>query len=98
MKPGLADKLKQINACLEELGERVKKGDEQLESVGASKEDLQKKVWSQSRELHILREQLEEFPELKRINDQYSEMNAEFEQRLRDILSYTRALAAALQP
>jgi len=92
MKPGLADKFKQINACLEELRERVQKADEQVESVGASREDLQKKVWSQSRE------QLDEFPELKRINDQYREMNSEFEQRLRDILSYTRALAAAMQP
>jgi archaellum component FlaC len=98
MKPGLADKFKQINACLEEAREHIRKSDEQVESIGASREDLQKKVWSQSRELHILREQLEEFPELKRINDQYREMNSEFEQRLRDILSYTRALAAALQP
>ena len=98
MKPGLADKFKQINACLEELHERVEKADEQLESIGISREDLQKKVWSQSRELHVLREQLDEFPELKRINDRYREMNSELEQRLRDILSYTRALAAAMQP
>ena len=98
MKPELADKFKQINACLEEVRERVKKADEQLESVAVSREDLQKKVWSQSRELHILREQVEEFPELKRINDKYREMNEEFEQRLRDVLSYTRALAAAMQP
>jgi archaellum component FlaC len=98
MKHGFADKLKQINACLDELGERMSKADEQVESIGVSREDLQKKVWSQSRELHILREQLDEFPELKRINDQYREMNGEFEQRLRDILSYTRALAAAMQP
>lgn len=98
MKPSVADKFKQINACLDELRERVETADEQLQGVGKSREELQKKVWSQSRELHVLREQLDEFPEVKRINDEYREMNAEFEQRLREILSYTRALAAAFQP
>lgn len=97
MKPALADRLKQINVCLDELRTRVQNADEQLQTLTKSREELQKKAWSQSRELHVLREQIDEFPEIKRINEEYRAMNAEFEKRLRDILGYTRALAAGFE-
>lgn len=98
MNPLVAQQLKEIARTVEELGESVRVLCGQLQTVSTAREDLQKKVWSQSREVHLLRQQLEEFPELKSQCEQFRSLKSDLEQRLQSVLSYARALGAEYHP
>jgi len=91
----------QFNAIadsLDELDEVMTATQDQLAGLTGARDDLRKESWSRSKELEVLRERLEDYPQLRRENERLHAQNADFEKRLRQILRYTRALGAEMRP
>ena len=55
MNPMVARQIKELESQIEELRRQLTHAREQFEAMSASREDIQKKTWSQSREVHVLR-------------------------------------------
>jgi len=98
MNAFIAQQLNDIADSLEELEEALTAAQDQAATLGQARDHLRKESWSRSKELELLRERLEVYPQLKRENEQFRDLNAEFEERLRQILRYTRALASEVRP
>jgi len=90
----VAQQLKEINKTLDELKEAVALQKERAAAAEKARQDMQLKFWSQSKEMHVLKQSIEALPELQRENEQFRAVRADFEKRLRDIIACTRALAA----
>ena len=98
MNQFITQQLNDIADSLEELDEVMTATQEQLAGLTGARDGLRKESWSRAKELEVLRERLEDYPQLKRENERLQAQNAEFEKRLRQILRYTRALGAEMRP
>lgn len=90
----VAQQLKEIAKTIDELKQAAAVERERFSALAKSRNDLQRKLWSQAKEMHVLGEQIETLPEFKRENDQFQKAKADLEERLRNILACTRALSA----
>lgn len=97
MNPLAAQQVKDILANVEALRRELANARQQLDAAAESREEVQRQAWSQSRELHVFRDQMKKVAELSAENEQYRLMTREFEQRLRDILRCTQALTVQLR-
>jgi regulator of replication initiation timing len=97
MNPLVAQQIKELGSQVDELRRELMHAREQLEAMSASREEMQRKSWSLSREVHVLRERLDQVGELQNENARYKSMVKDFEQRLRDVLKFTQALATQLR-
>lgn len=98
MNQFITQQLNDIADSLDELDEVMTATQEQLAGLTGARDRLQKESWSRAKELEVLRERLEDYPQLKRENERCHAQNAEFEKRLRQILRHTRALGAEIRP
>ncbi len=90
----VAQQLKEINRTIDELREAIALQKERAASAAKARDEMQLKFWSQAKEMAVLKQSIESLPALKRENEQYRVLKADFEKRLRDIIACTRALAA----
>jgi hypothetical protein len=94
MNPMAAQLLKEIATNIDDIRIELARAREQVETVTKAKDDLQRRTWGQSREVHVLQERLEEFAEMKAENERFQKTRGEIEERLRRILKSTQALSA----
>ncbi len=97
MNPLLAQQVKQIIRDIKDLKSDLREANEQLERITVARDDLQTRFWSQSKELAIFKERMDEFATLKSDNERYKVIQEEIEQRLARILEYTEALTAEIR-
>ena len=98
MNSDVTQQLKRIARILAELEREVAERDTQLADVTQTRDGLRQESWSHTKQIRVLKERLEDYPELKRENDRFREQAADFERRLERILSCTRALAGEIRP
>ena len=94
----IAQQLKEIARTVEDLKKAAALEQERVAALAKSRDDLQRKLWSQTKEAHVFKDHLEVIPELRRENEQFREVRAELETRLREILACTRALSTEFRP
>ncbi len=94
MNPLIAQRIKQITKGIEELKGELLEAQQQIEDLSEARSELQKKCWAQAKEIAVFKERVEELAPLKEQNAQYRKQLAEFEQRLKHVLSQTESLEA----
>jgi Mg2+ and Co2+ transporter CorA len=98
MNPLVVQKIKQITKAIEDLKAELMEAQEQLENLTEVRNELQKKNWTQAKEIAVFKERLEELTDLRHENKRLIEHIQEFEQRLQRILEYAEALEAEFRP
>jgi hypothetical protein len=98
MNPLVAQQMKEITSAIDDLRIAMEHAESQNEFLGKSREELQRKFWSQSKELRVLQEQIDGVADLKRDSEQLHALKVAFQARLREILKCTRALGAEFGP
>lgn len=93
MNPLVRAQLKQIEQAVAALGEVLAEQREEVNRLQGAREELQKQVWSRSKEVAVLQEAASDYADLKRANAGYLERQEQLEGHLRKILAYTRALS-----
>ncbi|HNR35828.1 MAG TPA: hypothetical protein PKO36_11655 [Candidatus Hydrogenedentes bacterium] len=97
MNPLLAQQIKQILRDIKDLKTDLHETQRQLKKITAARDEMQTRLWSQSKELAVFKERMDEYATLKLENDRHKAMQEEIEQRLAKILEYTEALTAEIR-
>ncbi|MBX3176978.1 MAG: hypothetical protein KF886_06450 [Candidatus Hydrogenedentes bacterium] len=97
MNPLVRAQLRQVEQAIAGLGEVLAERADDIEKLQAARENLQKQVWTRSKELSVLESAVADYDALETANRRYREREADLEQRLRQVLAYTRALSEAIR-
>lgn len=98
MNAMVATQLKQIAVYVGKLRKELERTNKQTDTLTKARDDLQKQSWAKDKKLAVFKEGIEDLVELRNENEELNEQNDEFEQRLRRILTYVRALAVEYHP
>lgn len=93
MNPLLRSQLKQIEQAVAGLGKVLAEQGAEIDKLQRMREDLQKQVWSRSKEVSVLQAAAADYDDLKQANARHREKQARLEEHLRKVLAYTRALS-----
>lgn len=98
MNPLVTQQLREIAQALDALKKEWPKVEQRISQAENARDDLRQQMWSQSKELNVLRERMDDLPQLIDENERFRTMADDFEQRLMAIMGMARALQAELRP
>ena len=94
MNPLITQRVKQVVKGIEDLKAELAESQRQLDELGKARDELQKKLWAQAKEIAVFRERVEELATLRAQNALLLDKMAGLEQRLARILKHADALEA----
>jgi len=97
VNPLVRAQLQQIEQAIAELGEVLAGQRTEVDRLRQAREELQKQVWSRSKEVSVLQEAASDYDDLKQANRRHQERQSLIEERLRKVLAYTRALSEEMR-
>ena len=98
MNPLVAQQLKKISGRVDELRDTLSKAYEQLDAVTETRDDLQRRNWTQSRELALLKGNLDGVAEMREENARLHHIVDDLSGRLRTVLHHVRSLGSHFRP
>jgi len=97
MNPLVAQQLKEIAGGLNILKQELARQRQNIDEITTVRNTLQQKLWSQSRELSVLREGLQSLEQIQNENQKYRILKQNMEKQLRAILKLTQTLTIEFQ-
>lgn len=94
----VSQQIKQLAKNIEKLRDALSSTGEQLDSVTKARDELQRKTWTQARELALLRGGLDDVGRMRDENETLRTAVAEVKMRLRSVQGQVRGLETHLRP
>jgi len=98
MNPLVAQRVRQIAKGIEDLKAELVLTREQLESMTEVRDEMQKKSWSQAKEMAVLKERVDELLALREDNERLAKQMEKLEERLRRVLGVVDTLEGEFRP